>query len=335
MLIKSADDKNPHIDALSALLDRPDVDAALRKRIEFEIKACRAGVRGEAEAAYEIDFNYKAREGWAVIHDLRIEVGQRVAQIDHLLLNRLLECYVLETKSFSEGLGVNEHGEFVRFFGGRPSGMPSPIEQNRKHIAVLEELFASNSMTLPTRLGMTLRPACKSFIVVSSGARISRPKKDVPGLDELVKADQLKTRLDKEVEKASLLKLVAAETVQALARQLVAHHKPAKLAVAARFGLPETPPAPAPVRQAPPAPAPAAARAPVSPRPASAAPEPTPKPAVIEVEAPAPSGGKSLSCEACTGPLSSAEARFCRFNKPKFNNRLLCRTCQQTASANS
>lgn len=145
MLIKSADNKTPHIEALTALLDRPDVDATLRRRIEHEIKICRAGVRGESEAAYEIDFHYKEREGWAVLHDLRIEVSGRVAQIDHLLLNRLLDCYVLETKSFSEGLGVNEHGEFVRFFGGRPTGMPSPIEQNHKHISVLEALFASSS----------------------------------------------------------------------------------------------------------------------------------------------------------------------------------------------
>lgn len=328
MLIKSADDKTPHIEALSALLDRPDVDATLRKRIEQEVKISRAGVRGEAEAAYEIDFHYKAREGWAVIHDLRIEVGGRVAQIDHLLLNRLLDCYVLETKSFSEGLGVNEHGEFVRFFGGRPTGMPSPIEQNHKHISVLEALFASSSLTLPTRLGMTLRPNCKSLIVVSAGARISRPKADLHGVDELVKADQLKSRLDKEVEKASLLKLVAAETVQSLARQLAAHHKPAKFAVASRFGLPDAPTRPASV----PAPAPAAAQAlaPVqSPELVSA---PAPRTPSAPLGQPVPAAAKSLTCDACAEPLSQAEARFCRFNKPKFNSRLLCRACQQTVT---
>lgn len=336
MLFKTADDKTPHFEALSALLDRPDVDAALRKRIDFELKTCRAGVRGEAEAAYEIDFNYKAREGWAIIHDLRIEVGDRTAQIDHLLLNRLLECYVLETKSFSEGLGVNEHGEFVRFFGGRPSGMPSPIEQNRKHIAVLEALFASGSLTLPTRLGMTLRPNCKSFIVVSSGARISRPKTDLPGLNELVKADQLKTRLDKEVERASLLKLVAAETVHSLARQLVAHHRPARLAVAARFGLPETPPKPSPAQASAMAPIaaptpPADAQATTLVRAGAAASEPAQKLAMSDSASPTLAATKSMACDACAGPLSPAEARFCRFNKPKFNSRLLCRACQQGA----
>ena len=32
-----------------------------------------------------------------VLHDLRLEHGNQVAQIDHLLINRWMECYVLET----------------------------------------------------------------------------------------------------------------------------------------------------------------------------------------------------------------------------------------------
>jgi hypothetical protein len=38
MLIKSADDRGPQLDALTALIVRPDVDAATRRRIEQEIR---------------------------------------------------------------------------------------------------------------------------------------------------------------------------------------------------------------------------------------------------------------------------------------------------------
>jgi hypothetical protein len=41
MRIKEADDKRPQIDALSALLGRPDVAAATRQRIEQEIRNIR------------------------------------------------------------------------------------------------------------------------------------------------------------------------------------------------------------------------------------------------------------------------------------------------------
>ena len=61
-------------------------------------------MKGEAEAAYEMEFHYGASKNWMVLHDLRLECEGRVAQIDHLLLNRFLEIYVCESKRFSEGV---------------------------------------------------------------------------------------------------------------------------------------------------------------------------------------------------------------------------------------
>jgi hypothetical protein len=47
-VLKSADDKQPQLDALAALLERPDVDAHTRKRIQEEIWAVRAVSRASA-----------------------------------------------------------------------------------------------------------------------------------------------------------------------------------------------------------------------------------------------------------------------------------------------
>jgi hypothetical protein len=49
VLIKSADNKQPDIDALTALLARSDVDAATRRKIEQDIRSIRAGADGERE----------------------------------------------------------------------------------------------------------------------------------------------------------------------------------------------------------------------------------------------------------------------------------------------
>ena len=122
MRLKTADDRQPDIDALEALLTRPDIDASTRTQIDREIKTIRAGARGEREAAYEIDFHYAPNPNRAVIHDLRLEVDGRVAQIDHLIIDRCMTIWVCESKHFAEGVGVNEHGEWVRFFGGLPAG---------------------------------------------------------------------------------------------------------------------------------------------------------------------------------------------------------------------
>ena len=79
MLIKAADDKQPDLDALAALLDRPDVDAPTRRRIEQEIRRVRAGAAGERDAACEIEFHSADNVNRVTIHDLRLEAGGRVA----------------------------------------------------------------------------------------------------------------------------------------------------------------------------------------------------------------------------------------------------------------
>ncbi|BBE50682.1 hypothetical protein OYT1_ch1122 [Ferriphaselus amnicola] len=130
MLIKKPDDKTRDMEFLKGLAARPDVSADVRKNIEQEIRYMQSGMRGEAEAAYEMDFHFGASKNWMLIHDLRIECEGRVAQIDHLMLNRFMEIYVCESKRFSEGVGINEHGEFSAFYGGKPYGVPSPLEQS-------------------------------------------------------------------------------------------------------------------------------------------------------------------------------------------------------------
>ena len=58
MQIKAADDKQPSIDALNALLARRDVDTATRARIEDKLREVRAGMIGERDAAYQIEFDH-------------------------------------------------------------------------------------------------------------------------------------------------------------------------------------------------------------------------------------------------------------------------------------
>src|SRR5438552_9188590 len=100
MLLKVADDKQPDIDALELLLIRSGLDAATKAKIDREIKNVRAGAQGEREAAHEIDFHYAKHPNRAVIHDLRLEVEGRVAQIDHLIIDRYLTIWVCESKHF-------------------------------------------------------------------------------------------------------------------------------------------------------------------------------------------------------------------------------------------
>ncbi len=145
MQLKTADDRAPDVDTLQALLERRDVDARTRRLIEDEIWSIRLGAKAESDAAYQLDFDLKDSVHWAVIHDLRLDIEGQVAQIDHLVISRMLEVFVCESKSYSGGVKVNEFGEWITFRDRRPVGIPSPIEQNRRHIAVLERAMTSAS----------------------------------------------------------------------------------------------------------------------------------------------------------------------------------------------
>lgn len=229
MLLKEADSKDQAIAELEKQLAAAGDDR--RKSIEREIKIMRAGMKGEREAAYQIDFYFRDSRNVIVLHDLRIELNGRVAQIDHLMLNRGLDCFVLETKHFHAGLKVTEAGEFLRWnnYNRSYEGMASPLAQNERHIAVLKDAFAAIQM--PSRLGFRLNPTFISYVLISPEARIDRPKDF--DTSKIIKADALKTTYDERIDKAGMLdvfggvaKMVSSETLQDIGRQLMALHKP-------------------------------------------------------------------------------------------------------------
>jgi hypothetical protein len=305
MLIKAADDKQRDIDTLESLLTRPGLDAGAHRRIETELRRVQAGIAGERGAAYEIEFHYGHNPHRMTIHDLRLEVDGRVAQIDHLLIDRLLGIWVCESKHFSEGVAVDEYGEWAGFYRGRPFGIGSPIEQNRKHMAVLKDVFAKRLVELPRRLGIPIKPEVRSLILVSKEARISRPKSKaardrVEGLDSVIKVDQLKTVLDKDLDSkgiAAMRKLVSRAEVEKLARQLVGLHRPTTTDWPAKFGLV-----------------------------VAVAPEP---PAAAVVADPAlPS---EAACQGCGKHVSQAVIEFCQQRSEIFSDRILCMNCQRLA----
>ncbi|MDK2126077.1 nuclease-related domain-containing protein [Parachitinimonas caeni] len=240
MLLKSADDRQAILATLEDLLHTPGLQKVKRELIVKEQKAIERGAEGERESAYEIDFLLKDSKNWVVLHDLRLEHKGRVAQIDHLLFSRTLDIFVVETKHFSADLQVNDRGEFTAWYGKKPLGIPSPLAQNDKHVAVVKSLL--DDLVLPTRLGVTMTPVVKSLVMVSARSRITRPKSF--NTDCLIKSDQLKQWLGEQDKRestlgllGSLARIVSLETVLSLAEQFRALHKPIVFDYRSRFGL--------------------------------------------------------------------------------------------------
>lgn len=240
MILKPFEAREADVLALEALI--PKANEASRKRIEQEIRNIRAGDKGERAAAYELDLHLSDNDNWVVIHGLRVSHGGFVAQFDHVVMDRLLQVYIIESKHFSDGIRINASGEFESFYGGTARGIASPIEQNRRHMLILERILESDRMELPRRLGMTLRPDLKPIVLVSNNAKILRPRADVVGLETVIKCDQLMRRLSSDDAAIGsvlrqLTKVVSRETLLGLAQQLVALHEPIEFDWAGKFGL--------------------------------------------------------------------------------------------------
>lgn len=238
MILKHADNKDDQIAELKRIIDESPTNA--RSPFEQELRTLQSGIDGEKESSYLIDFEYASSNKMMVIHDLRLEIDGRVAQIDHLLINRALDVIVLETKNFRSGVKITEEGEFLRWndYKRTYEGMASPIHQNERHIAVLKD--AISQIELPRRLGVRVSPAYHSFVLVAPKARIIRPEKFDSSC--VIKADSLRKTIQQMFDKESVLqtlgsisRVVSTETLEGIGIQLVDLHRPAHSKYAERL----------------------------------------------------------------------------------------------------
>jgi Nuclease-related domain. len=308
MLIKERDKHDSDVESLRSLLDC-QISAKQRLLIEREIKCIGSGARGEDSSAYYIDFRYRDSANWAIIHDLRLEHRGFVAQIDHLLINRLFHVYVLESKNYYHGIKISPEGEFLVWSGKTYVSIESPIEQNKRHIDLLDRVVQLPGF-LPTRLGVSIYPSFYSYVMVAPNSRVDRPTNGKFDTNMVIKADTLGTAIEKRVDGvspmevfSSLTMLVSQETLETFARRLVRLHRPSKIDYAAKFGV-NAVDTPARVH------------------------EPT-------VHGTTESGNgcdskKGSTCEACGGAVDGKVVYYCRGNREKFGGKVLCRSCQQT-----
>jgi ribosomal protein L37AE/L43A len=245
MIIKHKDDCQEQIDYLSDLLERdlPDGKQAL---IERELKSFYSGKKGEESSAYYLDFEFKTTKNWMLIHDLRLEHNGDVAQIDHLLIGRMLDFYVIESKNYSQGVSINEDGDFCYFYGRKPISIESPIAQNERHIRLLDRFLTDNKL-LPKRLGVTLRPAYKNIVLISPTSRLSKPGKGLYDCSAVIKSDKFIERFSNDLKDESLgsmvniAKVISHRSLHTFSETLALAHAPITINYRAKFGLTEEP----------------------------------------------------------------------------------------------
>lgn len=238
MLIKSKDGRLEDIQELNRLLSL-NITAKQRFLIERELKCLVSGERNEQNSAYYLDFRYKDSLNWALIHDLRIEHRDRVAQIDHLLISRFLDVYVLESKNYYYGIKITEEGEFLVWSGKGYQAIESPFEQNQRHIQALQSSVEDRNLG-PKRLGFAIPISFRNVVLVSPTSNVLKPKAATFDLSTVVKADAFVSVVDKVMDKKSIIeapKLVGSDTLRDFSEKLARLHRPGSFDYAAKFGI--------------------------------------------------------------------------------------------------
>lgn len=301
MILKSKDSRQEDIQELNRLLGI-NLTAKQRFFVERELKCLQAGERNEQNSAYYLDFRYKDSANWAVIHDLRIEHRGRVAQIDHLLINRYLDIHVLESKNYYYGIKITPEGEFLVWNGKGYQAIESPIEQNARHIQALQQSVEDRNLA-PRRLGFPIPINYRNVVLLAPTSKIIRPDKAPFDLSSVVKADAFVSYIEQIMEKKPIIetsKIVGSDTLRDFAEKLVRLHRPGSFDYAAKFGVSEQ-------------------------QPAAATPEPQP-----ENGQPVPRAAGHKGCQQCGAAVDKKVVFFCTINKARFKGQVLCRECQKS-----
>ena len=124
---------------------------------EFEVQQhtdpfLKAGHDAEQQMAFYLRRAFADTLDVFVLHGLRLERSGEIAQIDHLVLHRH-GAMIVESKSVSGSVSVNERGEWARRTGSQERGMPSPLLQGRRQAELLHSLLDDHDTAL---LGKTV-----------------------------------------------------------------------------------------------------------------------------------------------------------------------------------
>ena len=327
MLLKSADEKSKRVALLEDLQKSHLLDHTQKKWLHDELVRFTKGLQGERDSAHYLDNYFKDGENSVILHDLRFLVDGEVAQIDHLIINRASHMYLLETKNYACNLVINAHGEFTAEYGNARFGIPSPMEQSRRHERVLAKLLERLDIVARTQK----LPDFNHVVMLHTKATIKRPPANVLDTSNIIKADQFPTWYQDFANKTGVsavfkaaLNMRSLDTIKEWGEKLMRQHRPADLLALPDFMRPREP-----VNAAPPQTKPLQK---VDGRELPIQPAGNGQPLPIAADRPTEEHPvKKLICAHCGVKISYPEGKFCWNNEKRFGGLQYCREHQATS----
>lgn len=159
-------------------------------------KFAKAGKEAEEQMSFYLRRAFADDKNIYAFNDLRLEYEDDAAQIDHLIVYQY-GMIIIESKSVSSRIKINEQQEWIRWFNNTAQGMSSPIIQ-----AYIQGNFLKDYLNrhVEVLLGKILGRQSRfrgmhidTLVAISDSGIIDRPKTML--LDEVCKADQICDRV--------------------------------------------------------------------------------------------------------------------------------------------
>lgn len=167
-----------------------------REREASERQKAAAGWRAEAALQHYLKRALADGRSVHLISGLRIECDGEAAEIDHLVISRY-GVVIVESKSVSTRVRINEFAEWSRFVDGEWRGMASPVIQCERQGEFLKRLLIAKAPHLISKyasLGLGFRSFLSDAVVaISDNGIIERPAGMAAGV--VLKADQVPDRV--------------------------------------------------------------------------------------------------------------------------------------------
>ncbi len=161
-----------------------------------EDKFEKAGRIAEEQLAFYLRRAFAEDKDILVFNNLRFENKHDVAQIDHLILHKY-GMIIIESKSVTTKVEINEREEWIRWFDNTPKGMPSPIQQAKRQGEFLKSYLNQFAPVLLGRVVMLQKyfggMPIDYIVSISDSGIIKRSK--AASLEEVCKADQVSEKV--------------------------------------------------------------------------------------------------------------------------------------------
>lgn len=230
IFLKEFENENQQLKDLIELASK--VTSKKKYYIEKDISLLKHGLDGEQRVYFELK---NAPISMLCFHDIRLEIGDQVAQFDFILITRKV-IYVLETKKLSGDIEINQDGDFIRIIKNsegkfiKKEGMESPISQNNRHVTILEKAL--------TKEGILSNYPIKSMVVIANPKTIINKKYCPEQIkSNIYKHDQVVNKIYKELtEKADEFGHLE-KTMFKIAEFILKNHRPIAFNNTAKYSL--------------------------------------------------------------------------------------------------